>query len=136
MQGSICTLWSCVCLGIVYYMHASLNSKAQHLLVMSFQPFVPPLLMAWLWLINVRHWELSKIEYESCFSSRDRKVLPAHKDLYKVGRTGVCTAHQPGAGAAPVPAPGMLQLALNTAGGQHKNHLHVQLAVSSTVGAG
>jgi hypothetical protein len=107
LQGSICTLWSCVCLGIVYYLHASLNSNAQHLLVMFFQPFVPPLLMAWLWLINVRHWELSKIEYETCFSSRDRKLLPAHTDLYKV--RGL--AYEPGAGAAPAPAPGMLQLA-------------------------
>jgi hypothetical protein len=70
-------------------MHASLHSQAQHLLVMFFQPFVPPLLMAWLWVINVRHWELNRIDYEACFSSRDRKMLPSHTDLYKVGHAAL-----------------------------------------------
>jgi hypothetical protein len=83
-QGHLCTLWSCACLALVCWLHASLNGEAQHLFVMFFQPFVPPLLMLWLWIANVRHWELSRIDFESCFSSKDRKLLPSSRDVFKV----------------------------------------------------
>ena len=83
-QGNMCTLWSCACLALVYWLHASLHGNAQHLFVMFFQPFVPPLLMLWLWIANVRHWELARVDFDGCFSTRDRKLLPSRGDLFKV----------------------------------------------------
>lgn len=59
--------------------------EAQDIMILYFQPVVPVVFMAWLWGFNVKRFEQQQIEYDLCFSTRDRKFLLPHEDVLEVG---------------------------------------------------
>ena len=61
-----------------------MEAAAWDLLLLYFCPLLPVVFMLWLWSLNVRHFELRRVEYELCFSIRERKFLAPHADLARV----------------------------------------------------
>ncbi len=54
------------------------------MLLLYFQPLLPIALAAWLWGHVVHRFAALKIDYDACFSPKDRKYLIPHGDIYRV----------------------------------------------------
>lgn len=75
-------LSTALCAAATAYLSAtSLDAQANSLLVLYFQPFLPPLVMLWLWSLNIRYFERKQVDYDLCFGPRERKFLPSHAAL-------------------------------------------------------
>ncbi|EFJ43538.1 hypothetical protein VOLCADRAFT_96344 [Volvox carteri f. nagariensis] len=76
--------WCCGCLLAVSYYVPIVNRIARELLLLYFQPLIPVVTALWLWGHNVQRFHALGIEYELCFSAKDRKLLLSHGEIYQI----------------------------------------------------
>ncbi|GIL87417.1 hypothetical protein Vretifemale_15533 [Volvox reticuliferus] len=80
----VAVAWCCACLLVVSYFTARTNQFARELQLIYFQPMLPVTFALWLWGHNVQRFHALGVEYELCFSPKDRKFLLPYGEIYRI----------------------------------------------------
>ncbi|KAG2487531.1 hypothetical protein HYH03_013811 [Edaphochlamys debaryana] len=84
--------WCGLCLFVLAFFAPTENSAVRELVLVYFQPMLPITFALWLWGHNVQRFHDLSIDYEACFSSKDRKTLLPAAEVYRVALvvTAIC----------------------------------------------
>ncbi|KAG2444639.1 hypothetical protein HXX76_001383 [Chlamydomonas incerta] len=84
--------WCSICCLSLLYFTPRASYAVRDLLLVYFQPMVPVVFALWLWAHNVQRFHALGIEYDMCFSAKDRKYLLSSGELYRIALwlTAVC----------------------------------------------
>ncbi|GFR39905.1 hypothetical protein Agub_g410 [Astrephomene gubernaculifera] len=97
--------WCGACLFALAHFAPRASNAVRGLLLLYFQPMLPTTFALWLWGHNVQRFHTLNIEYDVCFSAKDRKHLLPHSELYRIALVLTtfcltCAAVYAGLGAA------------------------------------
>lgn len=76
--------WNGACLFVAAFCLRVLSADHAALVHVYYAPLVPPLLMLWLWTVNVAVFEARRIRYEVCFSAGDQRCLAPSKAICQI----------------------------------------------------
>lgn len=83
-QRAVLPFLCLVCVTSFFFSLNCLNAISLPPFFIYFQPLLPALLMLWLWVLNLHYFERNSVDFEACFSSRDRKSLVSSGDVAQV----------------------------------------------------
>ncbi len=86
--------WCCFCSLYIVSTARQLGIVESGILWTFWQPFIPPLLMLWLWGHAVKRMEQRGVEYQQCFPMKDRKFCIDGAEIQRV-RTRAQSRRQP-----------------------------------------